>query len=562
MASAPSHLLEPATYVGGDCPWLEEVLACPSCRRLPPGQPQRKHVCRHLETHFCLRNGIVHPAGEEASLLLRAQQNVWEILERAAGTYDLEEEKLLRMPENPETRAVLDWLRKLLRERGPRRILELNARRGWAACALAEDGHQVVAGDILDDSHIGLGCAVRLRDLSDQGFACVRAGPTTLPFLPEAFDCVYCFQTLSQTADLEQVFEEVHRVLRPGGLFLALQEPFRGALTTQTQRLHDATLYQLARWWLPGKLSRGANPDFIYLRTRVGATAHATRRCVPFCLARSKEAGLQTTVLPSSVALSLSSDPQLPAASDGKRPTWLHSLARAYALDADGLNALVEMARQALGYDLVPELLSHWRLIGNIDGVLLARKGGDELDPFLRLQPTEPGDCRRLDPLLLACAPDGFLPIHGVYPVQVEEQERYAWIQPDAGLIVPASDSLQVTVRCPAMPFCRKPVRIEIRLETERLPLAVFMVYPGQKVSLRLPIPASAVRHASLFVSIRANLGFLPSDFVSGPNCDTRLLSIQLHSICGQVAESDPGTVLRRVLSMNPRAGIGGEPLP
>src|SRR5439155_18842775 len=127
-----------------------------------------------------------------------------------------------------DARALLEWLRTLLRGKGPLRILELNARRGWAARALAEDGHQVVAADVLDDPHIGLGCAVRLRDQTGQRFACVRTEPTALPFRPEAFDCVFCFDALRQVLDLERAFLEISRVLRPGGLFVALQEPFRG----------------------------------------------------------------------------------------------------------------------------------------------------------------------------------------------------------------------------------------------------------------------------------------------------------------------------------------------
>ena len=109
-----------------------------------------------------------------------------------------------------------------------------------------------VASDLLDDAHIGLGCAVQLRSQTGQPFACVRNSPTVLPFRAGVFDCVVGFATLRQIADPERLFQEVSRVLRPGGLFLALQEPFRGVLTTQTQRLLDATSYKLARWWMLG----------------------------------------------------------------------------------------------------------------------------------------------------------------------------------------------------------------------------------------------------------------------------------------------------------------------
>jgi len=91
-------------------------------------------------------------------------------------------------------------------------------------------------------------------------------------------------------------------------------------------------------------------------------------------------------------------------------------------------------------------------------------------------------------------------------------------------------------------------VRLEFRLESERLPVAVVLVDPGRRVTLRLPIPATAIRHASLFVGITTNFGFLPSDHNPAPGCDTRLLAIQLRAIRTDPAIiSDLGAVLRQM---------------
>ena len=522
--------------------WLEDVLACPACRN------QRQCPCSHLQTCFDSRNGIICPTDQETAGVESEQRRFWESLEKVRGTYELPAEQVLQMPEEPDTRALLEWLRTLCRQRGALRILQLNARRGWAARALAEDGHQVVATDLLDDSHIGLGCAVLLRHQTGHRFACVRTGPAALPFRPEAFDCVCSFDTLGHVPDLERLLQEVSRVLRPGGLFVALQERFRGALTTQTEGLLDTTYYRLARWWLPGTLPGTANPELVYLRSWLGASLHEARRRVPFCLARAKAAGLQTTILPTAVALSLSPTLQPLTLADGKPPVWLSSFARAYALDVDRLNAVIEPAGRACHHDLIPELLLHWMLVGNMDGVLLARKGEGQLLPFQHLPSLDADRSRRFDPLLLACASDGFVPIYGVYPVQVEGSERCCWIQPRAGLIVTATSALELTMFCPPKPFTIGPVRLDIHLETERLPLAVVVLYPGERVTLRLPIPASALRHASLFVRFTANWGFLPSDLSPGPGADTRLLAIQLQGIrAGQGLVTDPATVLRQI---------------
>jgi SAM-dependent methyltransferase len=539
-------LLGPPDALGdsrGELGWLEEVLACSACREQTP------FPCPHIENCFALRNGIVYPAEQEETALEQEQRSFWETLEKFRGTYDLPLDKVLEPPEDQDMRALLDWLRAFLGGKGPLRILQLNARRGWAARALAEDGHQVVATDLLDDSHIGLGCVARLRDQTGQRFALLRTGPAALPFCPQVFDCVFGFDLLGHIPDLERVFQEVSRVLRPGGLFVALQEPFRGALTSQTDGLLDTPFYRLARWWLPGTLPGTADPEVVYLRSRLGASLHAVRRRVPFCSALAESAGLQTTILPTAVALGLSPQFQPLAAPNDKHPAWLESLARAYALDLDRLHAIIDLARQSYHYDLLPELVQHWMLVGNMEGVLLARKGEGKLLPFQGLRPMDPERCRRFDPLLLACAADGFVPIYGVYPAQVEGQQRYCWTQPRAGLLVPADTALELMLSCPPEPYIKGPVRMEVRLETERFPLAVLGVCPGQKVSLKLPVPPSQVRHASLFVSFTANWGFLPSDLIPGPGGDTRLLSSQLHGIRAERDPAkDPATVLRQII--------------
>jgi hypothetical protein len=515
-----------------------------------------------METHFAVHNGIIYPLGWQEPMHLGEQQKVWESLEKGRGTYDLPMEKVLLLPEEQDTRALLQWLRTLLRSRGPLRILVLNARRGWAARALAEDGHQVVASDVLDDPHLGLGCAVRLRTQTGHPFACIRASPTALPFRPETFDGVVCFETLRYIPDLDPVFQEVSRILRPGGLFLALQESFRGVLTTQTERLLDSPLYQLARWWLPGRLPHATSSEILRLRSRLGATLHEIRRRVPFCLAQGEAAGLQTTILPAAVALSLSADLSFPSPANEERPAWLDALARAYGLDRERLHGVIDLASQSLGYDLIPELLSHWVLVGNIDGVLLARKPGHEQQPFPVLPNRDSERARHLDRLLLACASEGFLPIYGVHAVQVEEQERYCWIMPRAGLLVPENAALEMTIVCPdAKPFWAGPMRIEFRLGSERFPVAIVLVRAGKRTTLKLPIPPSAVQQDAVFLGITTNFGFLPSDSNPAPGCDTRLLAVQLHAVRGQVPGNDLLTVLRQLIpTLEPFARGCSEP--
>jgi len=67
-----------------------------------------------------------------------------------------------------------------------------------------------------------------------------------LPFADESLQFVMAFQMLSQFSDIEQVFVEVKRVLRPGGVFFFADEPMLRLLSL---RLYRAPYYNLMRPW-------------------------------------------------------------------------------------------------------------------------------------------------------------------------------------------------------------------------------------------------------------------------------------------------------------------------
>src|SRR5207244_4376756 len=93
------------------------------------------------------------------------------------------------------------------------------------------------------------------------------------------------------------------------------------------------------------------------------------------CVEAAAAAGLHACVLPAALVPTLPSDwdqAELPCDS-------LLSLAEAWHLDGDELRHWTEAARQTLGVDLEPALLAYWSQVGNLDGVLLARKGGSPL---------------------------------------------------------------------------------------------------------------------------------------------------------------------------------------
>src|SRR5438105_5054461 len=210
-------------------PWLREVLACPRCHDIRLREAFPHLACPQCNVAYSVKNGIVsliHPQERHAVL---QEETAWRIRESACGRYEASKQASGTAQE-PRHRALLEWLKELLRGQRRAQILELGAGRGWASSVLAQDGHQVVASDILEDCEIGLGCAVRQENDGGPGVAYVQCRAEALPFLDGSFDCIFCFSTLGHIADLERVLREVSRVLEPGGVFLAFDEPFRGIL--------------------------------------------------------------------------------------------------------------------------------------------------------------------------------------------------------------------------------------------------------------------------------------------------------------------------------------------
>lgn len=107
----------------------------------------------------------------------------------------------------------------------PGRILEVGA--GAAQCSrwLASKGHEVVATDISPGM---LAVARALNAKHDLDFPLIAAGIEALPFNNDSFDTVFTsFGALSFLPTLTPAFDEVFRVLRPGGTWIySVTHPF------------------------------------------------------------------------------------------------------------------------------------------------------------------------------------------------------------------------------------------------------------------------------------------------------------------------------------------------
>jgi SAM-dependent methyltransferase len=528
----------------GQPEWLLDLLICPLCGmgNLEPSGSELK--CRNGQTGAAVQGGVIDLRHPDLGKQTETQEASHRSLEQARGRHHLSIERVLRIPEEPATQEYLAWLREVLRAQGCCRVLEIAAGCGWASRALAEDGHHVVASDLSNDEHIGLGCAVRLRTYSGLLFGCVLAGAEHLPFQSDSFDCIFCFDTLKHIVDLQRVFQEAARVLRPGGILLALDEPFRGAMTTPLQRLQDSFSHKVARWWVPGALPKTACAEVVQLRGSLGSTFYDGCRRAGIHLDAGRSAGLRTTVLPRAVALAMPGEDVWDAApseqgqlEELREPAWLSALVNAYVLDRQRVCQWVAFARESLGFELIPQLLAHWTHVGNPDGVVLAQKRPDVRS--MAQESPQTADWRRLDRFLLGCAALGFVPIYGFHETQEENGEKYHWLQPQAGFLIAGGESFELTITSPPRYYRNAPARIEIRLDDERMPTHALMIFPEKTVTLRVPIPQSAARQPSILVRLTAHLAFIPSDYNPKQIFDSRLLALRLRKVHAGRVEAD-----------------------
>lgn len=102
--------------------------------------------------------------------------------------------------------------------------LDVGAGRGIASYALAQEGFGVVALEPDPGRVVGAGA---IRDLAYQsGLAIdvVEEFSERLPFDDASFDVVFARAVLHHTRDLNVACKEMHRVLKPGGVFVAVRE--------------------------------------------------------------------------------------------------------------------------------------------------------------------------------------------------------------------------------------------------------------------------------------------------------------------------------------------------
>lgn len=118
-----------------------------------------------------------------------------------------------------EWRAVRSFLPA---QRG--RALDVGAGRGISSYALARDGWRVTALEPDPSNVVGAGAIRELAQVADIAIDVAQSWGEDLPFEANMFDVVLCRQVLHHARDLEQLCRQIGRVLKPGGIFMAVRE--------------------------------------------------------------------------------------------------------------------------------------------------------------------------------------------------------------------------------------------------------------------------------------------------------------------------------------------------
>ncbi len=135
-----------------------------------------------------------------------------------------------------------------------------------------------------------------------------------------------------------------------------------------------------------------------------------------------------------------------------------------------------------------------------------------------------------LDPLLLSCTANEFVPVHGFYPPQADEEGTYYWLQPHSALLVRSAESVELAVALPPRSFCRHPVHIHVQIENESSPRLIFLALPGKTVTFRVPLRQPKRQQSSLLLRLTSSVAFMPSDHPDLAG-DTRLLGLKLRNV-------------------------------
>ena len=247
-----------------------EYLRCPVCRserslRLEADRADEREVregrlrCASCGSEFPVRQGVAELLHDPPEHVVREAAG----LERFADYMRSEgwsREMILGLPNVDDgywytQSCSMRQLIGTIQFRPGESLVDVGSNTCWAANRFAELGMNVVALDITTAEMQGLYTADYFLDAGRSYFERVLGTMNEMPFPSESLDYVYCCEVLhhNDPEGLRRTFDEAHRVLKPGGKLLVVNETLkalRDQVGVHTEAVERFEGYEHAYWAL------------------------------------------------------------------------------------------------------------------------------------------------------------------------------------------------------------------------------------------------------------------------------------------------------------------------
>jgi len=207
-------------------------------------------VCARCGERFTVTEGIAHLLDDPPEFVSREAAGLQRFADhmRANGW---DRERILRLPNEPSgywwLQAVsYEQLVQTVEPEPGARLLDVGSNTCWASNLFARRGLSVVALDIALAEMQGLRTAEYFLDDGCPHFERVLGSMFDLPFASQSFDYVFCCEVLHHNGrdTLGRTMREIHRVLRPGGRLLVINEPLRCLRNLQRHHAEEVAEFE------------------------------------------------------------------------------------------------------------------------------------------------------------------------------------------------------------------------------------------------------------------------------------------------------------------------------
>ena len=228
---------------------LLELLRCPACTstdlqlscdvETSVEVVQGAVVCKSCEREWPVDGGIVDMLVDPPDVTKAETNGRARFVEDTLQIKPMDDEWLLGLPESAffvpagKNRDFVENLSELTALCGfgeGSRVLDIGAGNCWASWRLAEQGAQVAAVDVCRVKYEGLESGAVQIAGHGHYFERVLGEMEHLPFDDESVDGCLFYATLHHSHNLREALAESARVLRPGGVVLAVHEGVSGVL--------------------------------------------------------------------------------------------------------------------------------------------------------------------------------------------------------------------------------------------------------------------------------------------------------------------------------------------